>query len=268
MPYSAERTGDFTDVCPNVAAKNSTLDCPIDPRTRNPFTLAAGLGPLPVTAQAQALLPLIPVGTADNPGAAVYNTNTTLPTNWREELFRIDHNITDHERATFRYIHDSWTTLEPGPIWDTTNFPTSQTFFNGPGISLVARLTSTVSPTLLNEFVASYTTDHIAFKSVGYYALPSGFSMGYLYNNGAGGKLPAIYVGAGINVYGGGFGQDPEGVWPEGPYNSNPTYTYRDNMTKIMGRHNLTFGAYLVTAQKNELSSVQVNGSLTFSKAS
>jgi len=268
VPYSAERTGDFTDVCPNVAAKNSMLDCPTDPRTGNPFTLAAGLGPLPVTAQAQALLPLIPVGTADNPGAAVYNTNTTLPTNWREELFRIDHNITDHERATFRYIHDSWTTLEPGPIWDTTNFPTSQTFFNGPGISLVARLTSTVSPTLLNEFVASYTTDHIAFKSVGYYALPSGFSMGYLYNNGAGGKLPAINVGAGNNVYGGGFGQDPEGVWPEGPYNSNPTYTYRDNMTKIIGRHNLTFGAYLVTAQKNELSSVQVNGSLTFSKAS
>ena len=35
-------------------------------------------------------------------------------------------------------------------------------------------------------------------------------------------------------------------------------------MTKIVGRHNLQFGAYFVAAQKNELSSVQVNGSLTF----
>ena len=34
-------------------------------------------------------------------------------------------------------------------------------------------------------------------------------------------------------------------------------------MTKIVGRHNLQFGAYFVAAQKNELSSVQVNGSLT-----
>jgi hypothetical protein len=267
VPYSKERAGDFTDVCPNLAAQSSMADCPIDPRTGTYFNLAT-MGPLPVTATAAALLPLIPVGTADNPAAAVYNTNTTLPTNWREELFRIDHNITDHNRATFRYIHDSWTTLEPGSIWDTASFPTSQTFFTGPGISLVARLTSTISPTLLNEFVASYTTDHIAFKSEGYWQLSQapGFAMGYLYNNGAGGKLPAINVGPGTNVYGGGFGQDPEGVWPEGPYNSNPTYTYRDNITKIIGRHNLTFGGYVVTAEKNELSSVQVNGSLTFAK--
>jgi hypothetical protein len=264
VPYSAERAGDFTDVCPNVAANNSMADCPINPATGLPF---AG-NKVPLTSQAQALLPLIPVGTADNPGAAIYNTNITLPTNWREELVRVDHNITDHERVTFRYIHDSWTTLEPGSIWDTASFPTSQTFFNGPGVSVVARLTSTISPTLLNEFVASYTTDHISFKSQGYWQLPSGFQMGYLYNNGAGGKLPAINIGSGVNVYGSGFGQDPQGIWPEGPYNSNPTYTYRDNITKIVGRHNLTFGAYLVTAQKNELSSVQVNGSLTFDKAS
>ena len=264
VPYSAERTGDFTDVCPNLAANSSMADCPIDPATGNPFVG----NKLTVTPQAQALLPLIPVATADNQGNAQYNTNATLPTNWREELYRIDHNINDKNRATFRYIHDSWTTLEPGSIWDTASFPTSQTFFTGPGISLVARLTSNISPTLLNEFVASYTTDHISFKSQGYFALPSGFQMGYLYNNGAGGKLPAINVGGGVNVYGGGFGQDPEGIWPEGPYNSNPTYTYRDNMTKIIGRHNLTFGAYVVTAEKNELSSVQVNGSLTFNKAS
>ncbi len=54
----------------------------------------------------------------------------------------------------------------------------------------------------------------------------------------------------------------PNGIWPEGAYNSNPTYTYRDNLTKTVGRHNLQFGAYFVAGQKNELSSVQVNGSL------
>jgi len=263
VPYSAERTGNFNDVCPNPQ-NGSFADCPVNPLTGSYYPN----NQVTVTPQGQALLPLIPVPTADTPGGAIFNTNVSLPTNWREELFRIDHNITDHHRATFRYVHDSWTTLEPGSIWDTASFPTSQTFFNGPGISLVARLTSTFSPTLLNEFVASYTTDHISFHSVGYYQLPQGFSMGYLFNNGAGGKLPAINVGAGQFVYGGGFGQDPQGIWPEGPYNSNPTYTYRDNITKIVGRHNLQFGAYFVAAQKNELSSVQVNGSLTFARAS
>jgi hypothetical protein len=260
VPYSAERNGDFTDVCPNPQT-GSMIDCPIDPRTGNPFN--GSLGPLSVAPAAQALLPLIPVGTTDVPGASFYNANISLPTNWREELVRVDHNINEHNRATFRYIHDSWTTLEPGSIWDTASFPTAQTFFTGPGVSLVARLTSTISPTLLNEFVASYTTDHISFASQGYWKLPSSFPMGYIYNNGAGGKLPAINISGGV-AYGGGFGQDPEGIWPEGAYNSNPTYTYRDNLTKIVGRHNLQFGAYFVAAQKNELSSVQVNGSLTF----
>ena len=265
VPYSAERTGDFSDVCPNNSVSPASMvDCPTNPATGLPFPG----NKVPVTPQAQALLPLIPVGTKDAPAQSIYNTNASLPTDWREELVRVDHNITDHERLTFRYIHDSWTTLEPGSIWDTASFPTSQTFFNGPGVSVVARLTSTISPTLLNEFVASYTTDHISFKSQGYYALPAGYSQGYLYNNGAGGKLPAINIGAATNVYSGGFGQDPEGIWPEGPYNSNPTYTYRDNMTKIVGRHNLQFGAYVAAAEKNELSSVQVNGSLTFSKVS
>ncbi len=267
VPYSAERTGDFSDLCPGPSSGTPNSDCPIDPRTGNYFNLAA-TGPLPIDPAAAALLPLIPVGTLDVPGASVYNTNVNLPTTWREELVRVDHNFTDHERATFRYIHDSWTTLEAGSIWDTASFPTSQTFFNGPGVSVVARLTSTISPTLLNEFVASYTTDHIAFKSQGIWQLPSGFPMGYLYQNGAGGKLPAINVSEGGGAYGGGFGQDPEGIWPEGPYNANPTYTYRDSMTKIIGRHNLQFGAYFVAAQKNELSSVQVNGSLTFDTSS
>ena len=287
VPSTAERTGDFSDLCPTTGTQFQRYDatpptggipyfpdCPgasVDQTTVASGNLVWNTFPnnqLTPTATANALLPLIPNPTLDTPGQAIYNTNVSLPTNWREELFRIDHNLTDHERITFRYIHDSWTTLEPGSIWDTASFPTSQTFFNGPGISMVARLTSTVSPTLLNEFVASYTTDHISFNSVGYWQLPSAFSMGYLYNNGAGGKLPAINVGSSVGpAYGGGFGQDPEGIWPEGPYNSNPTYTYRDNMTKIVGRHNLQFGAYFAAAQKNELSSVQVNGSLTFDKA-
>jgi hypothetical protein len=281
VPSTAERTGNFSDLCPansttfqryDSTQPNYYPDCPGASATLVNGNYIWTIFPnnqLTPTAQANALLPLIPNPTLDTPGQAIYNTNVSLPTNWREELFRIDHNITDHERATFRYIHDSWTTLEPGSIWDTASFPTSQTFFNGPGISMVARLTSTLSPTLLNEFVASYTTDHISFNSVGYWQLPSGFSMGYLYNNGAGGKLPAINIGSSVGpAYGGGFGQDPEGIWPEGPYNSNPTYTYRDNMTKIVGRHNLQFGAYFAAAQKNELSSVQVNGSLSFDKAS
>ena len=258
VPYSLERGGDFSDVCPGV-------DCPTDPRTGLKYD--GSLGPLPIDPVATALLPLIPVATLDTPGAAFFQKSTTQPTTWREELFRIDHNINKNNRVTFRYIHDSWNTVDSSTIWTGSSFPTVQTHFNGPGVGMVARLTSTITPTLLNEFVASYTTDHISFNSVGPFKRPDGLPMGSLFNNGFGGKLPAINLSGGV-AYGGGFFMDPAGIWPEGAYNSNPTYTYRDNMTKIVGKHNLQFGAYFVAAQKNELSSVQVNGSLTFDSGS
>jgi hypothetical protein len=262
VPYTAERTGNFTDVCPNPQS-GSYIDCPVDPSTGKYFVN----NQVPVTSAATDLLPLIPVATTNVPGAAMFIENQTLPTSWREELFRVDHNLTEHNRVTFRYIHDSWNTIVSPTLWSISSFPTATTYFDGPGISMVARLTSTISPTLLNEFVSSYTTDHIAFKTLGIWQRPANLPMGYLYDNGFGGKLPAISVVGGV-AYGGGFAEDPDGTDPEGPYNANPTYTYRDNMTKIVGRHNLQFGAYFVAAQKNELSQLQVNGILTFAIAS
>ena len=50
-------------------------------------------------------------------------TNITLPTSWREELIRVDHNINDKNRLTFRYIHDSWNTVESSTIWTGSSLP-------------------------------------------------------------------------------------------------------------------------------------------------
>ncbi|HEX4167918.1 MAG TPA: hypothetical protein VHZ55_20835, partial [Bryobacteraceae bacterium] len=63
--------------------------------------------------------------------------------------------------------------------------------------------------------------------------------------------------------YGGGFSAGT-GYFPWD--NSNPTFTFKDNFTKIIGTHNLLFGASYIAAQKNEDSSYfqDVQGSLTF----
>ena len=117
---------------------------------------------------------------------------------------------------------------------------------------MVARLTSNISPTLLNEFVASYTTDHISFNLWATGSIPRATLDGLSLQQWRGGKLPAINVGAGTMCMGrrsAGSGR----YLARRPYNSNPTYTYRDNMTKIVGRHNLTFGAYFVAAAEKRV---------------
>jgi hypothetical protein len=256
VPSDAERQGNFSDVCPGPNCPHQANGTPFPGNTITP------------TAVGQALLGLIPQAT---PGFTIGNfpafeQTVSTPTTWREELIRVDHNISDKYRLTFRYIHDSWSTIVPNPLWGngTSSFENIQTNFVGPGTSFVARLNANFSPTLLNEFVASYTADHIFLTGTNEPPpLPAG-AMGSIFNNGFGGKLPAIQLNGNANIYGG-LGQDT-GYFPWN--NANPTYTYRDNLTKILGNHTLQMGAYAAFAQKNEDNSPNVQGILTFDASS
>jgi Carboxypeptidase regulatory-like domain len=246
VPSDAERTGDFSDLCPGP-------DCPTGPQVVGNKVVPSAVG--------TALLAIIPTANTTNGGFPAVTQTIASPTTWREQLIRIDHNLTNNYRLTFRYIHDSWQTVVPTPLWGNgTSFQNVTTNFVGPGTSFVARLNANFTPTLLNEFVASYTGDHIFLSTGGPVGLPSGFAMGSIFNNGFGGKLPAISVGSN-NAYGGTFTSDT-GYFPW--HNANPTYTYRDNMTKVFGQHTFQFGAYFVFAQKNEANSPYVQGILSF----
>jgi len=220
------------------------------------------------------LLGLIPQPTPGltSGGFPAFVQTVSTPETWREELVRIDHNLTNNYRLTFRYIHDSWQTVVPNPLWGngTSDFQSIQTKFVGPGSSFVARLNANISPTLLNEFVASYTADHIflTLNNPQLASLPSGFAMGSIFSNGFGGKLPSISL-SGNTAYDGGsngvLAQDT-GYFPWN--NANPTYTYRDNLTKTQGTHTLIMGVYFAAAQKNEENSPNVQGILSFTTGS
>jgi hypothetical protein len=259
VPSMAERSGNFSDICPGP-------DCP---------TVGANISGLPAFAAnqavAQALLTMIPAPNGSNASTCVPGSTTSpcfftaapaQATNWREELVRVDHNFSDKIRATFRFIHDSWQTTTAVPLWtNQTSFPTIGTAFKGPGVGLVARLTATATPTLLNEFVFSYTADHIILNDTGNWKRPSGFSSGFtdLFPGNGQGVLPGIALTDPAGVYGN-FGEDA-GYIPNGIYNSNPTYTFRDNVNKVLGKHILQFGAYIAAAQKNEFGGELANGS-------
>lgn len=240
-----------------------------------------------------------------------YNAAVSPSTYWREELFRIDHDFTPMMKASFRYIHDAWDTTVLAPQWSilrTTNpaaatFPTVQNRFVGPGTSLVARLTNTISPTLLNDLVLSYTNSIITLvdkngpggavfqrnPSLGQPLVSDASApgqcnpaisndpttgipqcaMGYIFNNGFGGKTPTVEVLGTNAVYGGrGFALDA-GYMPWG--HTNPTYSLRDDVLKSKGQHTLQFGGQVVYSQRNQdnnaigAASGEKQGLLTFS---
>ena len=262
VPSTAERNGDFSDLCPGP-------DCPINPTTGQPFSgNQVSLDP-----NAQILLGLIPAPNFGSGASSFYLKSPSYPTNWREELFRVDQNLTPSVRMMVRYIHDSWETVTPTPLWSTGNFPTINTDFIGPGASMVTHLTASASPTLLNEFIFGYSEDRIIVKSQGYWQRPSSMTMTGLFNNGFGGALPGISLCCNAEDNGGsGFVEDIGFVNPANPnFNSNPVYTFRDYLSKIIGSHNLTVGADFIAFQKNEqngVTSAYPHGFLTFSTSS
>jgi Carboxypeptidase regulatory-like domain len=265
VPSDAERTGNFSDLCPD--ATGSSDDCPVDPNTGNYYS---GNQVPTIDPNAQTLLGLIPHANTVVDGYPTYQDTISEPQNWREELLRVDQVINPKVRLMFRYIHDSWNQVVPDNYdtqwWDNLGsaFPTQLTNFVGPGESLVGRMLIVPSSTLSIEGVMSFTTDHIDFSPMGYYQRPSSMTLTGIYPD-FGGRLPSISICCN-NSYGGGFSQDL-GYLPVGTstYNSNPTYTYRVNITKIAGNHNLQFGAYAVAAEKNELAGAELQGALSFS---
>jgi Carboxypeptidase regulatory-like domain/TonB-dependent Receptor Plug Domain len=268
VPSSAEQGGNFNDVCPNTTlTPPSSAECPTNPSTGLPFPG----NNVPIDPNAKAILSaLIPAPTIDNGANSFFIGSTVEPLTWRQELVKIDHNFSSKLRLMGRYIHDSYASVDPTVSFIGNPFPTIQTKIGTPGTSFVIHLTATASPTLLNEFVASYSADHLLLTNTGPFQVPSGFTMTGIFNTGSGGQtfaqLPAISLANGA-AYGGGFTVNP-GFMPW--INSNPTYGYRDTVTKIIRTHNLQFGAEFIAIQKNEQNapSTGLGGNLTFDEQS
>ncbi len=309
VPSVAERAGDFSDVCPANAAlflRSKYPDCPSNGpdaakfgylttfpgnQLNGPFSLL-DRNALAVLNSGVIPLPNATAGCNSSIGSC-YDTTVSPPTHWREELFRIDHNFTEKTRLTFRYIHDSWDTVVPTPQWGSVqnSFPTIENEFVGPGISMVARLTQTLSPTLLHEFSFSYTNSAITLADTNgpgaQWQRPSALDqpcavetnsfgssseqcpMGYLFNNGFGGKMPGIVISGTNKEFGGtGFAVDA-GYMPW--KHTNPIYNFADHLSKVFGKHNLQFGAQFLLYKRDQTNSAigavsgDVQGVLTFS---
>ena len=299
VPSIAERKGNFSDVCPFVLPPIGSVpggqavfsraqfpDCPgISNASAKPgtfLTYPGNLIPIDPTAAKILSTNILPYPTAaqgcNSSIGSCFAEAVSPSTYWREELFRIDHNINSKMKASFRYIHDSWDTTILTPQWGTVtnSFPTVQSDFNGPGLSMLTHLTNTFSPSLLNEFVFSYTTDHITLRNLDLAAAqwqrPPDLTLGYIFNNGFGDKLPGLVIGGNNLAYGGsGFGIDP-GYLPW--HHANPTFNFRDDLSKVIGKHTLQMGVQVVLAQRSELNQAvgantgDVQGILGFSNES
>ena len=141
-----------------------------------------------------------------------------------------------------------------------------QNSFAGPGIDMVANLTYAASPSLVNEFVADYTTDHITLLNISPGIGRENFTGCGFFDNGYGGVLPSI-----IRQRGNGLWRRLYGEYRILPLEELESHLQlsRRRLTKTLSITKLFFLARsLIAAQKNEPSAGNNQGTLTFSTSS
>ncbi len=271
VPTAAERAGDYTSLCPTAGtvfyrSPTTYPDCPayMDDTTQDGGVIGFPNNNLSAYidhVNAGALINYIPLPNSTLNGLAYYREPAGAPYTSREELFKIDYNISDKWHASFRYIHDAEKlVLQTSSPFSSSNLPGIPGQQIQPGISLVANVLWTASNTLTNEFMMGYGANHLNLTNTTSAAnKPSGLTMTSLFPNNFGGKVPSFNITPGAS-----FGDLDQDAGPLPFRNANPTYTYRDTVTKLLHAHNLKAGFYFTANQKNEDAEVNTQGNLAF----
>jgi hypothetical protein len=265
LDQSYTNIADFSDVCPVGGGTLNSKKFPDCPFTTPGLTLANSrffIDPVATAFLQTGLIPRANSTTGCNSSiGSCYVATVSLPTEWREELLKIDHNFGAKTKMLISGVHDHWATTTSIPQWanQPNSFPTVLNSMQGPGVAAQAQVSTVISPTFLNVFSFGVTGQRIILQDIpgqGVTLSRAGldaqqFPPGHLFNNGFGGKLPAIVIGGGNAAYGGaGFSVDTSfEPWSH----SRGTISVGDNITKVFGKHTLQFGAQYVYAVRHEV---------------
>jgi len=172
---------------------------------------------------------------------------------WREENVRIDFDVTKKNRASFRYTADHWSFPAPNNAfgWGDDNFATYQGNWEQPSKSIMGKLSSQITSTLINDFEFGYAHNAIITTPGG-----TNPTLGAQFDKAmppvwpASGKtaggLPTVW--GGLQNYG-----NFASIWAIVGYDNHMNlYTYQDNVTKIRGNHAWKFGALFSSNAKEE----------------
>jgi hypothetical protein len=189
--------------------------------------------------------------------------------NWREENGRADFNINKSNTLMFRYTQDHWENPAPtaGVYWGDDIFPALTSNWAQPSKQIVGKWTSTIGSSTVNDLEFAYSNNRI--------------------NIGVGGTNPGLqqqissaiaplYPGslktakASIPTMWGGFGPYGHGqnYWVIAPWqNQLDIYTFRDDLSKVIGNHTLKVGAFIGRNEKDEDNSASSTERPTFGSA-
>ena len=269
VPTDLERQGDFSKSVDN----NGNPFSIIDPNTHAPFPgnvipanrlYAPGIALLKLLPE-----PNVPGACATSPGAGGcikgydYQSQVSDQYPRREDLIRIDYNLTSKARLFGHFINNNNTyQSQYGSFVLGSNTPLSPIQYANPGYSWAVGSTYVFGPTLTNEFNMGVSDNSILIDETtnAYTRTASNVDLPLLYPSAVQRDyLPNVAFGGSRLANSPGFGTS------DAPFiNYNTTIDITDSVAKVWNRHTFKTGVYMQRSRKNQTSFGAFDGSYNF----
>ena len=265
VPTALERQGDFS------ASKNSSNN-PVtikDPLNGQPFT--GGVIPKDrLYGPGMALLNLFPQPNVSGQKGYNYTSQLSNSQNRREDLLRMDYNLTPNVRIFGHYINNAQPFTYPyGSFVLGINVPVVPIQYLNPGYSWASGATWVLGPTTTNEFNMGVTHNSININETGdvLTRTKSGINLPLLYPSAVQNDYIPGFNFAGTNITSA-FAPNFTSVGDAPFVNYNTVIDISDNLTRIMGPHTLKTGIFFERSRKNQSSFGNSNGFYNFGDTS
>ena len=270
MPTAAERGGDFSK---SVTGSGTAIKI-VDPLNgvqfpgniipKNRFS-SLGLG----------MLNFLPLPNYTDPNVAQvnnwnYKSSYTGAYPKREDMVRIDYNITPSLQVYWRYVQDKDEQQSPYGLWinGNVNYLVAPVTFGQPGNGHVVHITKSITPTLVNEFIFGKSKNKLYFY-------PTDASLVDRAKVGNPGEwYPDTTTGVSYIAktnympnltFGGNHANPATASFGNIPYeNYNNIMSFVDNVSKMIGPHNIKAGMYFEHTEKFQVGGTNPRGSFNF----
>jgi hypothetical protein len=269
VPTDLERQGDFSKSVDN----NGNPFTIIDPTTHAPFP-GNVIPSSRLYAPGIALMKMLPKpnvsnSCALNPGVAGcikgYDFQSQISDQYprREDLLRIDYNVTSKLRVFGHFLNNSNTYLSQyGSFVLGSNTPLSPIQYANPGYSWLIGSTYIFTPTLTNEFNIGTSHNSILIDETtnAYTRTASGVNLPLLYPK----AVQRDYI-PNVSFGGSRLANSPTFGTSNAPFiNYNTTIDITDSVAKVWNRHTIKTGVYMQRSRKNQTSFGAFDGSYNF----
>ncbi|HWR53455.1 MAG TPA: carboxypeptidase regulatory-like domain-containing protein [Bryobacteraceae bacterium] len=193
-----------------------------------------------------------------------YRSNVSGNNPRHQEVFRTDYSITPSLNAYFRFILDKDTEEWPYGSWvaGDLNYDLTNTLRPQRGRGGVLNITKVINPTMVNEFTMGASSRGQKFNPVD----PEKVARARMANIGQwypasneSGAVPNVTFGGVANYINNSLGNIPY-------TNSNPVFTFSNNLSKVLGTHSLKAGIYIERMRKDEVGGPNTRGAFDFGR--